>query len=66
MGGGGWQATVHGVTKSQIQLSDSHTHTYYTYTCVSCSSPFHACYLLDLHSFMFLLDLIHTYPSVFS
>ena len=27
MGGGTWLATVHGVTKSWTQLSDSHTHT---------------------------------------
>ena len=25
---GAWQATVHGVTKNQTQLSDEHTHTY--------------------------------------
>ena len=25
---GAWRATVHGVTKSQIQLRDSHTHTH--------------------------------------
>ena len=26
MDGGAWWATVHGVAKSQTQLSDSHTH----------------------------------------
>ena len=30
MDGGVWQATVHGVTKSQTQLSDSHFH--FTFT----------------------------------
>ena len=25
---GAWRATVHGVAKSQTQLSDSHTHTH--------------------------------------
>ena len=25
---GAWQATVHGVTKTQTRLSDSHTHTH--------------------------------------
>ena len=28
LGRGAWQATVHGVTKNQTQLSDEHTHTY--------------------------------------
>ena len=28
MGGEAWQATVHGVTKSRTELSDSHTHTH--------------------------------------
>ena len=28
MNKGAWQATVHGVTKNQTQLSDEHTHTY--------------------------------------
>ena len=27
MDGGAWQATVHGVTKSQTQMSNSHTQT---------------------------------------
>ena len=27
MDGGAWRATVHGVTKSQTQLSNSHIHT---------------------------------------
>ena len=37
MDGGAWWATVHGVTMSWIQLSDSHTHTHtHTHTyCVS-------------------------------
>ena len=29
MDGGAWQATVHGVTKSQTQLSDFHVHFQY-------------------------------------
>ena len=33
MDGGAWQATVHGVTKSQTRLSDSHTHTH-THDCL--------------------------------
>ena len=34
-----WQATIHGVTKSQTQLSDWHTHTHahtHTRPCTSC------------------------------
>ena len=40
---GPWQAIVHGVTKSQARLSDSHTHTHtHTQKTVEDSEAWHA------------------------
>ena len=47
---GAWQATVHGVTMSQTQLSDFHFQTFFQLICLDLSL---LSYLFSLYHFVF-------------